>query len=89
MRMGITSASPGRGVSHVSSSPWRWFAAHSGGPAPGPPPFRSPGLGIVPGLAMRHRRATARALTAAGFTPATTQEYLLGNLTAPQGSDTS
>jgi ribosomal protein S18 acetylase RimI-like enzyme len=34
----------------------------------------------VPGLPMRHRPATARALTAAGFTPATAQEYLLRDL---------
>jgi ribosomal protein S18 acetylase RimI-like enzyme len=31
----------------------------------------------VPGLPMRHRPATARALSAAGFTPYTAQEYLL------------
>ncbi|MER7820378.1 GNAT family N-acetyltransferase [Streptomyces sp. NPDC096153] len=38
----------------------------------------------VPGLPMRHRPATAKALTAAGFTPATAQEYLLRDLDDPE-----
>ncbi|MGI5380640.1 GNAT family N-acetyltransferase [Streptomyces sp. CA-251387] len=38
----------------------------------------------VPGLPMRHRPATARALTAAGFTLATAQEYLLRDLNDPK-----
>ncbi|MER7820075.1 GNAT family N-acetyltransferase [Streptomyces sp. NPDC096153] len=38
----------------------------------------------VPGLPMRHRTATARALTAAGFTPAITQQYLLHDLDNPK-----
>ncbi|MFE4579359.1 GNAT family N-acetyltransferase [Streptomyces chartreusis] len=37
----------------------------------------------VPGLPVRHRPATARALTAAGFTPHTVQEYLLRDLNDP------
>ncbi|MER7820062.1 GNAT family N-acetyltransferase [Streptomyces sp. NPDC096153] len=36
----------------------------------------------IPGLPVGHRKATARALTAAGFTPAAAQRYSLRDLTA-------
>ncbi|MGW8358939.1 GNAT family N-acetyltransferase [Streptomyces wedmorensis] len=37
----------------------------------------------IPGLPVEHRTVTARALTAAGFTPATAQRYFLRDLTTP------